>query len=138
MASAPFATPQDLADALQRDVDTANAELLLGNASRILRAAYPWLDSKIADGRFDPAAARQVVVDMVRRALLGGSPGVTSEGLDGVSVSYDNALQNLFLIQADRLLMEGPRRLPVGSMRLVNDWLPAGSLGAGSNGWPCG
>ncbi len=124
---ASFATAQDLANLLQRDVDTAYAELLLGNASRIVRAAYPWIDARIAAGTFDAELARQVVTAMVKRAMLGPQGGEKAGSVGEVSVSYDNALQNLWLSTIERGLIEGPARPAVGSMKLRAGWtVPSG------------
>lgn len=125
MASS-FAVPQDLADLLHKAVDTAQATLLLAKASRILRREYPWVDARIADGSFDPLLAMDAVTSMAKRALL-GSEGVKAEGLDGISVSYENAMGNLYLTASERTLMLGPRGLSVGSMRLGAGWsVPSG------------
>jgi len=126
-----FATPQNLADLLAQDVDTARAALLLARASRILRREFPWIDARIADGRLDSLLATDVVTSMAKRALL-GPEGVKSEtetaGPFTRALSYDNAMGNLYLTAADRALITGHARPGVGSMRLRCDWLhPGGS-----------
>ena len=120
-----FAIPQDLADLMQRALDDdfiAYATLLLANASAILRATYPWLDSRIAADTFDADLAKQAVTGMAKRAMLGPAAGEKSAGLGEVSVTYDNPMGNLYLTQVERDLITGPARPSVGTARLVSGW----------------
>jgi hypothetical protein len=88
------------------------AETLLGDASAIVRAQYPGIDAQMLSGAVDAANVTIVVANMVKRALINPDEGVTQEsqtvGPYSHSQSYANPLRNLFLTEADRLLIAGP------------------------------
>jgi hypothetical protein len=69
----PFATPEDVA-ARWRELtgpEEARAEVLLGDASRIVRRRWPDIDARITAGTVDADDVRMIVAGMVKRAMLG-------------------------------------------------------------------
>lgn len=101
---------------LLTDDETSRATVLLDDATAIVLASYP-------SAATSPVAL-QVVANMVKRALLGSGPeGIKAEaetvGPFSTSVTYDNPTGGLYLTAADRVLLGGPGRPNVGSMRLA-------------------
>lgn len=121
----PFATPSDVAARWSgyRDSDEDIAATLCEDASSILRAEFPDIDDRIANGSLDRARATQVVAGMVKRALIAPMDGVDSQsetvGPYSYSQKYANAMQNIFLVAPDRLLILGYRAKGM-SMRFGN------------------
>jgi hypothetical protein len=100
------------------------AETLLGDASAIVRSQFPGIDGQITSGAVDPVNVRIVVAGMVKRALISPDEGVTQEsqsvGPYSHSQSYANPLRNLFITDADRLLILG-RAVSARSAYFTND-----------------
>lgn len=112
-----LATPQDVADrwrSLSPD-EIALAAALLGDASSIVRAQYPGIDTQLST---DTSGLAQnvvtVVAGMVKRAMiLGDNEGVRSEtettGPFSISRQYQSAANALALNDNDQLLILGYR-----------------------------
>lgn len=111
-----FATTEDVAARWRplTDDETMVAATLLDDASAIIRSQYPGIDAQITSGAVDPANLLIVVAGMVKRALISPDEGVTQEsqsvGPYSHSQTYANPLRNLFLTDADRLLIVGAAR----------------------------
>jgi hypothetical protein len=108
MTAAPFATPSDVEDRWRdlTDAEEARAEVLLGDASRIVRRRWPDIDARIAAGDLDADDVLMVVAGMVKRAMLGPDvDGVTEQteaaGPFSVARKYSNPLGNLYLSASD-------------------------------------
>lgn len=122
----PLATADDVA-ARWRPLSTqeqAIASVLAGDASVLLRQRFPGIDAQAASGAVDPDILTIVVSNMVRRAMLAPSDGITQQsetaGPFSHSQSYANPLGNVFLTQAEITLILGYR--PAGqSVTFAND-----------------
>lgn len=128
----PFATADDVA-ARWRPLNSdeqAIATTLAGDASLIIRARFPGIDSEVQSGQVDPAVLVTVVAGMVKRAMIAPSDGVASQS-DGMgpyshSQTYANPLGNVFLTQADIVLILGYQ--PAGqSVTFANDTCRTGA-----------
>lgn len=122
----PYATASDVAARWRplSDADIARAGVLAGDASALLRAEFPGLDSQIASGAVDADVVTIVVANMVKRAMLAPADGISQES-EGVgpyshSQSYANPLGNVFLTAAERTLILG-KQPTGGSFRYAND-----------------
>jgi hypothetical protein len=103
----PFADPADVAG-IWRPLSAAElevAENLITQASAMIRAAYPGIDSAVTSGALDADLPRFVTAQMVKAAMVGGGEGVKSETVGPYARTYDNALGNLFLSAAQRLML---------------------------------
>ncbi|MDR1266589.1 MAG: phage Gp19/Gp15/Gp42 family protein [Propionibacteriaceae bacterium] len=114
----PFATADDL-EAGWRPLGPAErdrATVLLGRASRDIRARVPDLDARIASGRLDPNLAADVACAMVQRAMAvpADQAGVTqqSETFNGFTQSqtFANPAGNLYLLDSETAKLRGPGR----------------------------
>lgn len=90
------------------DIDEDQVELLLGDASALVRAyaGRSWVDD---EGQLDgvPDGVVGIVASMVIRALRNPS-GVTQETTGPFNVSYgSSAADRLYLTRSDRLLLRG-------------------------------
>lgn len=118
----PFATATDLADRWRplSPAEAARAEVLLGDASAIIRTLSPGIDAKIADDLLDPGVPKAIACAMVKRVMQGPSD------LDGVSqtqqtagpfsqgVSFANPTGDLYLTKTEK------QRLGIGVQRAAN------------------
>lgn len=94
------------------DDESLVAQLLLSDASAVIRAQYPGIDSQITSGQVAATVVAQVVAGMVKRAmLLGDNEGVRSEsetvGAYSTTRAYANASGALYLTDVDDLLIRG-------------------------------
>jgi hypothetical protein len=66
----PFADPSDVAARWRplSDVESATASALLDDASALIRAEYPDIDSRIAAGVLSAASVLAVTAGMVKRS----------------------------------------------------------------------
>lgn len=109
----PFAVPDDVA-ARWRPL-TPNeafvAETLVADASALIRARFPGIDSQVTSGAIDPDVLTLVVAGMVKRALVSPSDGVASAtqtaGPYSQGQTFANPLGNVFLTAADMTLILG-------------------------------
>lgn len=98
--------------------EPGRAEVLLGYAATLIRAEWPDMDDRLAAG-FDPDLPKLVSLNMVKRALIGGTTGgegVSSQmnvgGPYTQQQSYSNPMGNLYLTKEERrqLSPSGTRR----------------------------
>jgi hypothetical protein len=109
----PFATVADLESRWRplSSEEQARAEVLLADASAILRAGCSTIDARIAEGTLDPELPEMVTCSMVRRAMIGGESldGATSTqqtaGPFSASIAFANPLGNLYTTKAERALL---------------------------------
>lgn len=115
----PFATHADLS-ARWRALSTAEqtrADILLADASAILRAASRGIDAKITSGEIDALLPKSIVCSMVKRVMQGPSDleGVTqtqqTAGPFSHGVSFANPSGDLYLTKAEK------QRLGIGVQR---------------------
>ena len=89
------------------------ADVLAADASLYLRTQYPGIDAQQATDADLAAVLKIVVCNMVKRAMLTITPGVTQEsagtGPYSHSVTYANPMQNLYLTAADDAMIRGYR-----------------------------
>lgn len=110
---APFATAFDVADRWRplSPAEETIATTLVGDASALIRARFPGIDSQIAAGAVDAQILLIVVAGMVKRALIAPDEGVTQQseaaGPFTHSRSYANPMRNVFLTAADLVLIQG-------------------------------
>lgn len=109
----PFATSQDVADRW-RPLDSAEqdmADVLAGDASTLIRARFPGIDSQVTAGTVDAGVLLIVVAGMVKRAMIAPEDGVSQAndtvGPYGWSRSFANPMRNVFLTAADLTLILG-------------------------------
>lgn len=127
--AAPFATADDVA-ARWRPLTSAEetvAATLVADASALIRARFPGIDTQVANGGIDPQILTIVVSGMVKRALVAPLDGVSQEsqttGPYGYSQSFANPMRNVFLSAADLTLILGYQ--PAGmSGAFANDTAP--------------
>jgi hypothetical protein len=93
------------------DAETLKVETLLGDASALLRAEFPGIDTTIDSGGLDATIVASVVAQMVKRAMLAPSDGIQQEsetaGPYSHSQQYANPMGNVFLTAAERTLILG-------------------------------
>lgn len=105
--AAPFATADDVAARWRplTPAEQSQADALCADASVLLCARFPGIDSQVTTGQVDDAAVVMVVCGMVRRAMIGGSEGIQQQsetvGPYSQSQTYANPLGNVFLTAAD-------------------------------------
>ena len=127
--AAPFATASDVA-APRRPHTTAEetvATTLVDDASALIRARFPGIDTQIANGGIDPKILTIVTSGMVKRALVAPLDGVSQDaetaGPYSHSQSFANPMRNVFLTAADLTLILGYQ--PAGmSVTFANDTAP--------------
>lgn len=133
----PFADNTDVAARWRpltaTEQDTADA--LCSDASAVLRARFPGIDSQVTTGAVDSDVLTMVCAGMVKRAMVGGSDGVSQQtdtlpGGFSRGQSFANPLGNVFLTAADLVLILGYQ--PSGqSNGYANDTMRRGSLSDG-------
>lgn len=131
-AMTAFATHADLA-ARWRPLSTAEqaqATVLLGDASAIVRAEIPTVDARILAATLDADLVKMVVCGMVKRAMIAADigDGVSAQqqtaGPFAQSQTFLNPMGNLYLTKQDRRIL-GDTAMP-----FMIDTAPADS-GAG-------
>lgn len=89
------------------------ASVLISDASSLLRAEFPGIDTTIDTGGLDAAVVAAIVANMVKRAMIAPSDGISQEsetaGPFSHSQSYSNPMGNVFLTMAERTLILGRR-----------------------------
>lgn len=96
--------------------ETTQAEVLLSDASRMVRRQYPRTDERIAAGTLEREEVAAVVAGMVKRAMIGADvEGVTQQnqtaGPFARQVTFANPMGNLYFSAADKLVLgETPLR----------------------------
>lgn len=109
----PFATVADL-EARWRPLtaeEQARAEVLLADASAILRATCPTIDQRITDGTLDPELPEMVTCNMVRRSMGSADVGdgvstqQQSAGPFSTSLTFANPQGNLYASKAELKLL---------------------------------
>ncbi len=122
----PFATDADVA-ARWRPLtpnEATVASALLRDASALIRARFPGIDSQVANGAIDSDILVAVVSGIVKRALIAPNDGVSQEsetaGPFAHSQSFANPLRNVFLTEAEMTLILGYRPTAV-SGQFTND-----------------
>lgn len=109
-----YAEPADLAARWRplTPVETATAEVLLGDASAIIRAECPDVEGRLAatPPGLDEAVVKFVACSMVKRAMLAaGTEGVSSQmnvaGPFTQQRSFANPMGNLYLTKQDKRLL---------------------------------
>jgi hypothetical protein len=105
--SDPFASPDDVAARwrpLTSD-EQVTAVALCEDASAVIRARFPGIDSQIASGALEAGVVTMVAANMVKRAMIAPADGVQSQSqTDGpfsMSQTYANPLGNVFLTAAE-------------------------------------
>jgi hypothetical protein len=109
----PFATVADLESRWRplSSQEAAQAEVLLADASAILRAQCPTIDQRITDGTLDPELPEMVTCSMVKRAMMAADmgDGVTTQqqtaGPFSASLSFANPMGNLYSTKAEKQLL---------------------------------
>lgn len=96
--------------------ESIQADVLIGQASRMVRRLYPTTDARIAAGTLELEEVTDVVAGMVKRAMIGGDvEGVTQQNQTAGpfvrQVSFANPMGNLYFSAVDRqVLGETSRR----------------------------
>jgi hypothetical protein len=91
--------------------ETAQASVLLDDASATVRAEYPGVDAAIVAGTLDAGIPLLVVCGMVKRAMIASETGegVQSQsetaGPFAHSQTYANPMGNVYLTKQDRRLL---------------------------------
>lgn len=136
----PFATSADVA-ARWRPLTAAEstvADVLVGDASALIRQRFPGIDATIAAGNLDPDLVKMVVAGMVKRALIAPLDGVSQQaegtGPYSHSETFANPMRNVFLTAADLVLIEGYKP-KAGSHRFGNDTTQTTAPYSGVYGW---
>jgi len=111
----PFATADDV-EARWRPLTPAErtvADALVADASALIRAQFPGIDSQVESGGLDATIPTMVVAGMVKRALVAPNDGVSQEsegtGPYSHSQSFANPMRNVFLTAAEVTLIRGYR-----------------------------
>lgn len=110
----PFATTGDLA-ARWRPLtpdETSRAEVLIDDASRMIRRLYPDIDDRISAGVIMLEDIVPIVCAMVKRVMLGGNiDGVESRsqtvGPFAVSDKFSNPMGNMYLTAEEKDILGG-------------------------------
>ena len=132
-----FATHADLA-ARWRSLSTAEqaqATVLLGDASAIVRAEVPTVDAQITAGTLDTDLVKAIVCGMVKRAMIAGDTGegVSAQqetaGPFAYQQTFSNPMGNVYLTKQDR------RLLGVSSRAFTIDTAPVDSGAVFVNPW---
>ena len=108
-----FATHADLSARWRTlsAAEQAQATILLGDASAIVRAEVPTVDAQLAAATLDADLVKAVVCGMVKRAMIAGdtSEGVSAQqqtaGPFGYSQTFSNPMGNVYLTKQDRRLL---------------------------------
>lgn len=108
-----YATSDDVATRWRplTDAEASTADVLCGDASALIRARFPGIDGEVTSGQVDAAVLTQVVAGMVKRAMVAPADGISSAsesmGPYAHSQNYANPMGNVFLTQADLVLIRG-------------------------------
>lgn len=133
----PFASADDVA-AGWRPLTASELTVVpwqLEYASALLRARFPDIDGQVTSGAINSRILALVTAGMVKRALIGGTDGIsqTSETLPGGfsrGQSFANPLGNVFLSAADLTLILGYQPAG-GSFNFANTTTRCGGVGDG-------
>lgn len=115
----PFATSDDVANRWRplTPAEATVADTLVLDASSLIRARFPGIDSQAASGQLDPNVLTMVCAGMVKRALIAPAEGVSQSsetvGPYSQSQTFANPMRNVFLTAADEILILG--YIPRGS-----------------------
>ena len=98
--------------------ETAVVEVLLGDASGIIRVEVPTVDARITDGTLDADTVAGVVVQMVLRVMR-NPDGKVQESIDDYAYRRADAVADgaLYLRDYERRLLQ-PARARAGSTKL--------------------
>ncbi len=115
MPETPFATAQDVEDRWRTltPEETAVADVLIVDASDIIRTRWPDVDARVASsGALTAGSLLRVVANMVKRAMINaGTEGLESRsqgaGPFSVSDKFANPNANLYLTSEDIRLLGG-------------------------------
>ena len=111
----PLATYDDVESRWRplSEAEFPKVEILIGDASALLRAEFPGIDSTITSGGLEAAVVASVVAQMVKRAMLAPADGIQSDssttGPYSHSQQYANPMGNVFLTASERTLILGRR-----------------------------
>lgn len=109
----PFATADDVAARWRplTDAEMVIADTLCRDASALIRARFPGIDSQVTTGQVDGDTLLLVTAGMVRRAMVAPSDGITSQteavGPYSRAQTYANPMGAVFLTAADLVLIRG-------------------------------
>lgn len=114
----PFAFITDIESRWRQlsDAEKLRATALLSDASALIRAERPTIDSMVNGGTIDPDIPRMVAVTMVKRAMAGSADmiGIQSQqqtsGPFSQQYTFTNPSGDLYLTKAEKRLLLGRRR----------------------------
>lgn len=114
----PFAFITDIESRWRQlsDAEKLRATALLSDASALIRAERPTIDSMVNGGTIDPDIPRMVAVAMVKRAMAGSADmiGIQSQqqtsGPFSQQYTFTNPSGDLYLTKAEKRLLLGRRR----------------------------
>ena len=117
----PFATRRDLATRWRplAPSEEARATALLADASALIRARMPSIDTRLMTGHLDPDLPRMVACAVVKRAMLADSDQApvtqVSENWAGFAhqETYANPSGDLYLSGSDIKALRQPQRVGV-------------------------
>lgn len=108
----PFATASELSARWRplNQTETQTADVLLDDASQIVRERVPDVDQRIESGVLARKTCTRVVCAMVKRSMIGGgSESVASQGQTAgpfaLTQSFANPMGNLYLGKDDLLAL---------------------------------
>lgn len=111
---ADFATWQDVQERWRplTSAEQGVATALLGDVSDMIRARFPDVDARIANGSLTAATVKRIAASAVKRAMINsGSEGLESRaqtaGPFSVSDKFANPAGNLYLTSDDIRLLGG-------------------------------
>ncbi len=132
MPETPFATAQDVSDRWRTltPEETAVADVLIVDASDIIRTRWPDIDARVASGALTAGSLLRVVANMVKRAMINaGTEGLESrsQGAGSFSVSdkFANPNANLYLTSEDIRLLGGSQARRAFAVDLTPSATPA-------------
>lgn len=112
-----FATPDDLAARWRplTEAESAQALVLLEDASARIRVEFPDVDARIAavPQELDPAIPRMIVCAMVKRSMLAGTDQAVAASIQQTagpysqSTTYANPTGDLYLTSGERRMLKG-------------------------------
>lgn len=128
----PFAFITDLEDRwrLLDGAESARAEILLMDASNMIRERWPDVDARIESGALMADTLTRIVVGMVKRAMLApDDDGVESRGVTtgpfGDTVKYANPDGNLYFKAAEISALNGYKKRRAFAVDLAQPQWPA-------------
>lgn len=128
---ADYATHEDLAAVWRplTEQEVTRADALLDQAERMVRRRLRDLDERVEKGLLDDADVRDVLLDVVRRGMLGdGREGVTqmseTTGPFANSASFANPLGSLYFTRENRLALGLPAEATSGRVGTIRTVVP--------------